>query len=183
MRHGRMTCQHVDGARDRCVYIAVAGVGIDWTFAGDEDRSTLERIIAMLVALGGMLVTALMLGIVSDTIGEKMDELRQGKSHVLESGHVLILGWSDKLLPIVKQLAIAFKGDVGSGCVVILAERPKDEMDSDVSYYLEHMEGELADAAGAAHIICRQGNPVFSKDLVKVGPPTPGFRVSGSLLC
>ena len=61
-------------------WTAVAGVGLDWTFAGDEDRSALERTVALFVSLGGMLVTALMLGIVSDTIGERMDELRKGRS-------------------------------------------------------------------------------------------------------
>ena len=43
------------------------GVGIDWTFAGEavEYGGFLVRGTAVLVSLGGMLVTALMLGLVS----------------------------------------------------------------------------------------------------------------------
>ena len=51
---------------------------------------------------------------------------------VLERGHTLILGWSDKLLPIVKQLAIS-RAASGGGTVVILAERDKEEMDAEAS--------------------------------------------------
>ncbi len=46
---------------------AIHGVGIDWTFAGEavEYGGFLVRVTAVLVSLGGMLVTALMLGLVS----------------------------------------------------------------------------------------------------------------------
>jgi hypothetical protein len=35
---------------------------------------------------------------VSDAISEKVDSLRKGKSEVIERSHILILGWSDKLV-------------------------------------------------------------------------------------
>ena len=46
---------------------AIHGVGIDWTFVGEavEYGGFLVRVTAVLVSLGGMLVTALMLGLVS----------------------------------------------------------------------------------------------------------------------
>ena len=83
------------------LWTALAGAGIDWQFAGEKHRTTPERIVAALISVGGMLVTALMLGIVSDAIGSRMDELRKGRSEVLETGHTLILGWSDKCAPTV----------------------------------------------------------------------------------
>ena len=68
-----MTCQ--DEAqmgnlqlRERSIVLqAIHGVGIDWTFAGEavEYGGFLVRATAVLVSLGGMLVTALMLGLVS----------------------------------------------------------------------------------------------------------------------
>jgi hypothetical protein len=36
------------------------------------------------------------------SIGEKVDELKKGKSKVLENGHSLILGWNDKALAIIQ---------------------------------------------------------------------------------
>jgi hypothetical protein len=49
---------------------AIHGVGIDWTFAGEavEYGGFMVRATAVLVSVGGMLVTALMLGIVSGTV-------------------------------------------------------------------------------------------------------------------
>ncbi len=46
----------------------------------DEVGSLAERVISMFISLGGVLVTAMLLGIISDAIGEYMDGLREGKS-------------------------------------------------------------------------------------------------------
>jgi hypothetical protein len=50
------------------------------------------------LVFGGMLVFAMMLGIVTDSVSEKFDSLRKGRSEVIEQSHTLILGWSDKLV-------------------------------------------------------------------------------------
>lgn len=147
---------------------ALAGVGLDWTFAGEAESGVAQRFVALFVSIGGMLVTALMLGIVSDAIGEKMDDLRKGKSDVLESDHTLILGWSDKLLPIVKQLSIANESK-GGGVIVVLAERDKEQMDSDVKEFI-HSEGRLSEMG--TNVICRSGNPIIISDLHKVSVAT-----------
>ena len=47
---------------------AVAGVGIDWTFADETDvpfGTVLVRMTAAIISIGGMLITALMLGLTS----------------------------------------------------------------------------------------------------------------------
>ncbi len=40
----------------------------------------------------------------ADAIGDKIESLKRGRSEVLESGHTLILGWSDKSLNMIDQL-------------------------------------------------------------------------------
>uniref|UniRef100_A0A0D6R3B5 RCK N-terminal domain-containing protein n=1 Tax=Araucaria cunninghamii TaxID=56994 RepID=A0A0D6R3B5_ARACU len=106
-----------------------------------------------------MLIFAMMLGLVSDAISEKVDSLRKGKSEVIESNHILILGWSDKLGSLLKQLAIANQS-VGGGVVVVLAERDKEEMELDITK-LEF------DFMGTS-VICRSGSPLIMADLKKV---------------
>lgn len=156
------------------LWAAVAGVGIDWDFGGVDERTWLERVVAVFISIGGMLVTALMLGIVSDAIGEKMDDLRKGNSNVLESGHSLILGWNDRLLPIVKQIALANISS-GGGTIVVLADRDKEEMDFEVRRFLDQ---ELpASAMGArpnsrSSVICRKGSCILMKDLKTVSVGT-----------
>lgn len=76
---------------------------LSWSFVADSgnhaDRiGTGPRIVSVSISSGGMLIFAMMLGLVSDAISEKVDSLRKGKSEVIESNHILILGWSDKLV-------------------------------------------------------------------------------------
>ena len=64
-------------------WTVIQGVGFDWTFIGDEEHAgLLPRIVAFMTSLGGMLVTALLLGIVGESISEKVDEMKKGKSKV-----------------------------------------------------------------------------------------------------
>nr|XP_023909244.1 ion channel DMI1-like [Quercus suber]POF14708.1 ion channel dmi1 [Quercus suber] len=135
-----------------------------WTFVADAgnhaDRVGIgPRIVSVSISAGGMLIFAMILGLVSDAISGKVDSLRKGKSEVIERDHVLILGWSEKLGPLLKQLAIANKS-IGGGVVVVLAERDKEEMEIDIAK-LEF------DFMGTS-VICRSGSPLILADLKKV---------------
>ncbi|CAN1804583.1 Ion channel DMI1 [Linum perenne] len=137
---------------------------LSWTFVADSgnhaDRVGIgPRIVSVSISSGGMLIFAMMLGLVSDAISEKVDSLRKGKSEVIEKDHILILGWSDKLGSLLKQLAIANKS-IGGGVVVVLAERDKEEMEIDIAK-LEF------DFMGTS-VICRSGSPLILADLKKV---------------
>ncbi|GMH39161.1 hypothetical protein BSKO_07059 [Bryopsis sp. KO-2023] len=143
---------------------ALAGVGIDWTFSeeagsGRGFSGVATRVVATIVSLGGLLVTALMLGIVSEAISEKVDEMKKGVSEVLESDHTLILGWSDKLIPVVIQIILANES-IGGAPIVIMAERDKEEMEAELARANLDMKG--------SRIICRSGNPLLRYDLAKV---------------
>jgi hypothetical protein len=123
------------------VWETLAGVGIDWTFAGyssehsfDSASGFLTRLVAICTSLGGMFITALLLGIVSDSIAEKVDDLKKGKSEVLESGHTLIIGWSEKLLDIIREISLANESE-GGGVIVLLSEKNKTEQDFDVQNF------------------------------------------------
>ncbi|XP_042508446.1 probable ion channel SYM8 isoform X2 [Macadamia integrifolia] len=137
---------------------------LSWTFVADSGSHVNRvgigpRIVSVSISSGGMLIFAMMLGLVSDAISAKVDSLRKGKSEVIEMNHILILGWSDKLGSLLKQLAIANKS-IGGGVVVVLAERDKEEMEADITK-LEF------DFMGTS-VICRSGSPLILADLKKV---------------
>ncbi|MCD7457692.1 putative ion channel sym8 [Datura stramonium] len=139
-------------------------IWLSWSFVADSGThadmvGAGPRIVSVLISSGGMLIFAMMLGLVSDAISEKVDSLRKGKSEVIESNHILVLGWSDKLGSLLKQLAIANKS-IGGGVVVVLAERDKEEMEMDIAK-LEF------DFMGTS-VICRSGSPLILADLKKV---------------
>ncbi|WCJ18481.1 Ion channel DMI1 [Euphorbia peplus] len=139
-------------------------VWLSWTFVADSgnhaDRvGTGQRIVSVSISCGGLLIFAMMLGLVSDAISEKVDSLRKGKSMVVETNHILILGWSDKLGSLLKQLALANKSN-GGGVVVILAGRGKEEMEMDIA----NLEFDFMGTS----VICRSGSPLILADLKKV---------------
>jgi len=74
-----------------------------WTYVvdpgaqADAPSEFLPRTVSLVVTLGGLLVFALLIGIVGESIGEKLEDLKTGKSRVFESGHTLMLNWNDKV--------------------------------------------------------------------------------------
>ncbi|MBP9796784.1 MAG: hypothetical protein KBD42_12130, partial [Chitinophagales bacterium] len=65
------------------------------------------RIIMLIVTLGGIFIVSILIGVLSSGIEGKLDELRKGKSEVMENDYVLILGWSSKIFTIISELTIA----------------------------------------------------------------------------
>lgn len=58
----------------------------------------------------------------ADAIGDKIEELKKGRSEVLESGHTLILGWSDKSLNMIDQLVRKHSPFKGSGLRMLVKD-------------------------------------------------------------
>lgn len=76
---------------------------LSWTYVADSGNHANSvgfgpKLVSVSISFGGMLIFAMMLGLVSDAISEKFDSLRKGRSEVIEKHHTLILGWSDKLV-------------------------------------------------------------------------------------
>ncbi|XP_027905284.1 ion channel CASTOR isoform X2 [Vigna unguiculata] len=137
---------------------------LSWTYVADSGNHASSqgigpRLVAISISFGGMLIFAMMLGLVSDAISEKFDSLRKGKSEVVEQNHTLILGWSDKLGSLLNQLAIANES-LGGGTVVVMAERDKEEMELDIAKMEFGFKG--------TSVICRSGSPLILADLKKV---------------
>ncbi|XP_020548401.1 ion channel CASTOR isoform X1 [Sesamum indicum] len=137
---------------------------LSWTYVADSGNHANSegigpRLVSVSISFGGMLIFAMMLGLVSDAISEKFDSLRKGRSEVVERNHTLILGWSDKLGSLLNQLAIANES-LGGGTVVVMAERDKEEMELDIA----KMEFDFRGTS----VICRSGSPLILADLKKV---------------
>ena len=99
---------------------------LSWTFVADSgnhaDRvGTGPRIVSVSISSGGMLIFAMMLGLVSDAISEKVDSLRKGKSEVIEKSHILILGWSDKLVIHTSYFELSFTVSIAFSVLVTSA--------------------------------------------------------------
>ena len=65
------------------------------------------RIVAFVVTLGGIFIISTLIGVLGSGIEEKLDQLRKGRSFVIENNHTLILGWSSKVFTIISELVIS----------------------------------------------------------------------------
>ena len=82
----------------------------------------------------------------AEAIGDKIEGLKRGRTEVLEAGHTLILGWSDKMLNMIDQLCLANQS-AGGKAIVILAERDKQDMEYDIHKQIHNLRG--------SRILCR----------------------------
>jgi hypothetical protein len=71
----------------------------------------------------GIAISGAVIGFISAQIIRAVAKLQEGKSAVIESGHTLILGWSNRVFPILSELAIANE-NVRKPRVVIFAQPP-----------------------------------------------------------
>lgn len=125
-----------------------------------DDTGTAVRTVAIFSTLSGVLVVALLIGLVSSTIGEKLDDLRKGKSPVIDENHTLILGWGEKVFAILRELREA-NSNQANASIVILSTADKEEVETTVR---ERMGDMLT-----TRVVVRQGSPHSPIDLRKVG--------------
>jgi voltage-gated potassium channel Kch len=121
-----------------------------------DDTGWGYRIVMLGVTLGGIFLVSTLIGILSSGISGKLDELRKGHSFVVEKNHTLILGWSDKIFPIIQELIIANENRKNPS-IVILASNDKVEMEDEI-------KAKIPDS-GNTRIICRNGSPIDLDDL------------------
>jgi hypothetical protein len=124
------------------------------TFSGDN--GWFLRVVMLIVTLIGISIAAVLIGLIASGIEQRIDDLRRGRSKVLESGHTLILGWSPRIHTVVEELCLA-NANQKRPVIVVLAKQEKEEM-----------EDELSSRVASFHntrIVCRTGDPANLHDL------------------
>ncbi|MES2761820.1 MAG: potassium transporter TrkA [Bacteroidota bacterium] len=129
------------------------------TMGGDEGWSF--RAVRFIATLGGIFLISILIGTISSGIDEKLDELKKGRSRVLETNHTLILGWSEKVFSIILEI-IEANSNQKNPSIVILADRDKVEMEDEIRSKIENF--------GKTRIIIRSGSPLESSDIAVVSP-------------
>lgn len=159
-------------------------VWIAWTFVADPgthadcEKTFLIRMISFSVTVGGMLIFALMVGIVSDYISDKVDDLKKGKSRIIDTDHTVMLNWNDKSLAIIQQVALANESE-GGGTIVVLASNKKEELENTLASAVASNENPLV--LHGTEVFFRSGNPLLESELHRVSTSTARCVISLSL--
>lgn len=114
------------------------------------------RFLMLGVTLSSIFVFSSLIGVLTTGMNARLEELRKGRSEVMEIGHTVILGWSEQIYTIIRELVDANAGEAHP-CLVIMGEREKAEMEAAIR--------QKVGRTGRMRIVCRTGNPLEMADL------------------
>jgi len=142
------------------------------SMAGDDGWTF--RILMLFVTLGGIFIISALIGVISNGLNNRLENLQRGRSFVVEENHTVILGWSEKVFTIVKELCIANQNKQDA-CIVIMGE-------IDTVNVIESINEKIPSKC-TTKIVCRNGSPIdqtslnllnlnSAKSIIVVSPPS-----------
>ncbi len=111
---------------------------------------------SLFLSVMGLIVFSVLISLINNTMRARIEALRKGDTQVLERGHVLVLGWSNKVFSVLQQIARLQPGTK----VVILAPREIDAMQEQLRIADIHRE--------RIKVILRSGTPSNYGELDRV---------------
>jgi len=108
------------------------------------------------LALAGIFFVSALVGLLTTGMDRRLEQLRKGRSLVVEKDHTVVLGWSDQVFTVVSELVEANRSRRRSS-IAILAEQDKVDME-------DALRRRLGDF-GTTRIVCRTGSPLDLADL------------------
>jgi len=133
-----------------------------WIAAPDGGGSANDpkaRFVGVVVSCGGMLIFALLMQFISTTVQDFLQSLRSGKGSVVESNHMVILGWSPILPILLGELCDAAESR-GGAVFVLLTTIPKPELE-------DMLQDHGVDFRNST-VVVRSGEEHCKDDLLKV---------------
>lgn len=118
---------------------------------GNDSGSWPFLLTMLMITSAGILFVSTLTGIVTAGIQNKVDVMRKGRSYIPETDHLVILGWSSQIFPILTELLHAHQHTPGY-CVAILADRDKVAMEDELHLKLKKPRGTT--------LVCRSGSPL-----------------------
>ena len=116
----------------------------------DKFASPFVKISGVMAGLTGVITLSMLIAFITTALDQKLASLRKGFSRVIEQDHTLILGWNDRVVEILRELIIANESE-SDACVVILADRPKEDMDDFLAQHLKER--------ATTRVVTRSGKP------------------------
>jgi ion channel POLLUX/CASTOR len=130
------------------------------TVAGDTGSWRFLAVM-LLLTLGGIFIFSALIGVIATGLDNQIQRLRKGRSFVIERDHTLILGWSETIFTVIRELVVA-NANEKNPVIVILADRDKVEMEDAIRDKVEEF--------GRTRVVCRSGSPIDMSDLAIVNP-------------
>lgn len=98
---------------------------------GKPDGTNLDRFIATVLFAGNVIFSSFLFAFVTVKIFEVLAKIQRGRASVIDSNHTLILGWSNRLFPLLSELNIASSGKRST--VVVLSPKTRTEVEVEIA--------------------------------------------------
>lgn len=138
------------------VFLQISDAG---AVAEDGEANWYNKTTGILTVFLGLVLFSSLVAFITSQFDQKIQDLRKGKSDVLESDHTIILGFGVRVVEIIKELIEANSSEKRA-VVVILSEEDKEVMDDFLAENLEDRK--------TTKVITRSGTPSSLHSLRKV---------------
>jgi len=113
----------------RQIYITFLQMTNPGNMSRDIGSSPWIKVSAIIGGLYGIVLFSILIGLITTSLVAKLENLRKGRSKVIEDDHTLILGWNEqRILEILREIVLANESE-DNPAAVILADIDKEEMD------------------------------------------------------
>jgi len=142
-----------------------------WSFMRVIDPGTITsehyqgaiRIISLFATIGGILIFSILIGLLNSKILNKIEELKKGRSIVIEKNHTIILGWTEKIFTIISEIINANENHRNQ-CIVILSTLNATDMYDQIDENIDDLK--------TTRIVCRRGDARTLNDIAIPSPST-----------
>jgi voltage-gated potassium channel Kch len=124
-----------------------------------QDTGIGFRVAMLSVTLFGIILVAALIGIISNALNTRLEQLSKGKSKVIENNHTIILGWNSKGVQLIRELVLS-NGLSQKLAIVVLADIDKVQLEDEITSRVGHL--------GKTKIVVRSGSPMSRTDLTIV---------------
>jgi len=144
-------------------------LGAVWRYTGETLRlggtvgPPLRVLLSVLLALVALLYVSTLVSLITAALQERLAALRLGRSTVLETGHAVVLGWSEQVYTVVSELITA-NANQRRAAIAVLADRDKTQMEEELRTHVG--------AVGRTRLICRSGPATDPVVLARMSPGT-----------
>jgi len=125
----------------------------------DTNSPLIMKLAAVVAGITGVVIFSTLIATLTTALNGAITNFKEGHSRVLESGHVLVVGWSQRVTEILRELVEANESE-DDPVIVIVSEKEKPWMD-------EYLRSNFEDSRNT-RIVTRQGNPASPDSLVHV---------------
>ncbi|GAA2122015.1 CASTOR/POLLUX-related putative ion channel [Glycomyces algeriensis] len=130
------------------------------TITGD-DAGGPAMVVMFITTIGGLVILSSLVGVLTTGLDAKLEELRKGRSLVVEKDHTVVLGWSDQVFIVISELVEANESEKRA-VIAILADRDKVEMEDEIRTKIADLK--------STRVVCRTGDPADPDSIGLVNP-------------